>query len=546
MDLNGFLNGRLFNRINKTGLFIFFVICLIALNASYSLAEIHVSNDFSYTYNNITGPGKDKSSLTDGYRYLDILGLNGNGKFGTFDYHFNIGAQFTDDRRTDPQTFLLTNLKAGMTNGIHSFNVGDTFHAFSQYGLSTSVKGGSYRFSGKDSGLPEVVFLYGYASPRWDNFHGFGQSYIDTIEREVVGGKISYSLLEDLDVGFSLVSSEDSERVNDTDELYDIVSYTFDWEYNPIPGLTITGESSYADTTYSESSTSADREMNGYAHKLTAIGDGGPSRVTIEYERVSPEYKTVVGSATSDREKAKVKWRYKLTSRHTITSGFLWYRNNLDSTLANRTDHYKPEVSFLTRRVFGRKYASADVSYKLDITEEDKTSTSRVDHILNLNYRDRFWMLDGDSNIGVTSYDYRSAPRQKSSEYTYNTSLSARLHRDGYILKPNLMLGGWTSKDELSNATDKIYEYSLGTGLDFPGWKITSDIKIGQNKLEKESSSDSLKSFARLNIYYKPEFLSSIRYGVIFLRAYINDYSYDIDNNDFRENSITTGLNIQY
>ena len=116
MDLNGFLNGRLFNRINKTGLFIFFVICLIALNASYSLAEIHVSNDFSYTYNNITGPGKDKSSLTDGYRYLDILGLNGNGKFGTFDYHFNLGAQFTDDRRTDPQTFLLTNLKAGMTN----------------------------------------------------------------------------------------------------------------------------------------------------------------------------------------------------------------------------------------------------------------------------------------------------------------------------------------------------------------------------------------------------------------------------------------------
>ena len=105
-----------------------------------------------------------------------------------------------------------------------------------------------------------------------------------------------------------------------------------------------------------------------------------------------------------------------------------------------------------------------DVSYKLDITEEDKTSTSRVDHILNLNYRDRFWMLDSDSNIGVTSYDYRSAPRQKSSEYTYNTSLSARLHRDGYILKPNLMLGGWTSKDELSNATDKIYEYSLGTG----------------------------------------------------------------------------------
>ncbi|MBN2418529.1 MAG: hypothetical protein JXL81_04035 [Deltaproteobacteria bacterium] len=545
MDCIGYFNSRLFHRIYETGIFLFFITCLLLLNASYSLAEIHVSNEFTYTYNNITGPGKSQSSLTDGHSYLDVLGVSGNGEFRSFDYNFNIGAQFTDDRRTDPQSFLLTNLKAGITNGVHTVTLGDTFRAFSQYSLSTSLKGGLYSFRQEDSGLPQFDLIYGYAHPRWDNFHGMWDSHIDTIKREVFGGKISYSLLDDLKAGLSVVSTDDSERVNDTDELYDITTYALDWEYTPIPGLTVTGESSFADTTYSASSTAANVDMDGSAHKLTATGDGGPSRVTLEYERVSPDYRTVVGSATPDREKAKFRWRYKYDSLSTITTGFLWYRNNLDGDLATRSDHYRPEISMLTRRVFGRKYASTDVSYKLDITEENK-SGSRVDHIVNVNYRDRFGIFDSDSNIGFTSYEYKNAPRQKNKETTWNTSLSARFHKEKYILKPNLRLGVWTSRDELTSLSDKIYEYSLGTGFDIPSVKITSNIKIGQNKLEKDNGTDSLKGFARLDIFYRPEFLSGFQYGMIFLKAFINDYNYDINNNDFRETSVSTGVNIQF
>jgi hypothetical protein len=542
---------RYFNRGDYAGIcrawrFTLFMACLLLISAPGVMAEIHVSNDFSYTYNRISGPGKDQSSLTEGYRYLDILGINGNGEFNGFDYHFNVGAQFTDDRRTDPQTFLLTNLKAGLTNNIHTFNLGDTFEALSQYGLSSSLKGASYRFGKADSGLPEFTFLYGYASPRWDNFRGFGQSQIDIVEREVFGGKVSYSFLEELKVGFSVVSSEDSDRIFDTDELYDIMSYTLDWQYNPIPGLTVSGESSFADTKISASANTPVTSMEGYAHKITAIGDGGPSRVTLEYERVAPDYMTIVGSATPDREKAKARWRYKVSKQHTITSGFLWYRNNLDGTAAVRNDHYRPEISLLTKGIFGRKYASTDISYKLDITEQNKDVTAKVDHIINLNYRDRFGIFDSDSNVGFTSYEYKIVPQQKSREYTFNTALSARFHRDSYILKPNLRLGGWTSRDELSSLSDKIYEYSLGTGLEFPGIKVTSDIKIGQNKLEKEGGTDSLKGFARLNIYYRPEFLSSFKYSMIFLRALINDYDYDVVDRDFRETSVSSGINIQF
>ncbi|GEM_PF-549374 len=546
MDFKRNLKCRPLRSIFGAGLFILVLGCLLLINTSYLFAEINVSNDFAYTYNKISGPGKDQSSLTPGYRYLDILGINGNGEFNGFDYHFNVGAQFTDDRRTDPQTFLLTNLKAGLTNKIHTLNLGDTFEALSQYGLSTSLKGGSYRFGKADSGLPEFTFLYGYATPRWDNFEGFGDDQIDALDREIVGGKVSYSFLDNLKAGFSVVSSEDSDRVFATDELYDIISYTLDWEYNPIPGLTVRGESSFADTTVSYSPSVPDLAMEGYAHKITAIGDGGPSRVTLEYERIAPDFITIVGSATSDREKAKGRWRYKFNKKNTLTTGFLWYRNNLDNTEAVTNNHYRPEMSLLTRGIFGRKYASTDISYKLDITKQSGIGTTRADHIVNLNYRDRFGILDSDSNIGFTSYDYKIAPQQKNVEYTYNTSLSARFHHDSFILKPNLNLGVWTSREELTDLSDKLYEYSLGTGIEFPAIKVTSDLKIGQNKLEKEGGEDSLKGFARLNIYYRPEFLSGFRYSMIFLRANINDYNYDVDDNDFRETSISSGLNIQF
>ena len=533
-------------RACKTGILTLFVICLGTLNASPSVAKIQVSSDFSYTYDKISGPGKDQSSLTDGHKYLNILDVTGNGVSGNFDYFYNIGAQFTNDRKIDSQTFLLTNLKAGISNDTHSLNLGDIYREFSQYGLSTSIKGGAYSFRKEGSELPEFEFIYGYANSRWDNFHGFGQSYIDSIKRKVVGGKVNYNNLNDFKAGLSIVSTDDSERVSNSDELYDIISYTLGWEWAFIPRLKITGESSLADTTLYTSSEAADTELEGYAHKLTLTGDGGPGKLTIQLEKVSPDYRTVVGSAISDREKAKVKLQYKYNEQHTITSGFLWYRNNLDGTKDTRSDHYMPEINLITQNLLGRKNASTGISYKLDITKQNNTFTSRVDHIINLNYKDRFGIIDSNSNFGFTSYEYKTDQKQKNLEYTYNTSLNADFSYDDFTLKPGLRFGGWASREEMSNLTDRIYEYSLATDLHIPSAKITSNIQIGQNKLEKETGTDSLKSFVRFNIFYKSDFLQKTQYGMIFLKAYINDYNFDNVDGDFRETSITSGINIKF
>ena len=503
--------------------------------------EIHGSNDFSVTYNDVTGPGANsQTSLTEGSRYLEILNLFGNGRLGEFDYNWTVGAKATDDRRNDLKNASLTNLQGRFTNKTHTLTMGDTFESFSQYALNTAVKGGSYKYQRDGDFGTSLTALYGVAYSRWDNFWG-----VDAVERQILGGKVKQNIGSDFWVGFSGVQTTDRVRVMGSD-LVDEQTYTVDWEYRPIPGLTIQGESSWADGGTAVLN-GAYNEFSGNAHKLVVIGDGGPSRVTLEYERVSPRFLTLAGSATPDREKAKGKWRYKYTKDLTINSAMLWYHDNLDGQKGYTTDHYKPEIGVTIKRPFKRQYAVADLSYKLDHTYSQTVNT--LDQFLNTSYRDRFGPFDSDTNFGIIFYDTKHSRRSK--EFTYNTTLSSRHTLGKVVLKPNVYLGGWTANEELaaSQATDQIYEYSAGLGVDIPAIKITSNFKVGENRLEKQVGTDNAKTFANLNIFWRPEMLTKLQ-GMLYAKAAVNDFRYDPSatggSQNFRETSVTSGISMQF
>lgn len=501
--------------------------------------EFHFSNEFSVSSNNISGPGASQSSLTAGIRYLEIANLFGNGKLGEFDYNFTLGAKATDDPRNDINNFSLTNMQGRLTNGIHTLTGGDTFESFSQYALNSAVKGGAYKYT-PAGGMTEMTVVQGFAYSRWDNFW-----HIDAIDRRLLGARIKQNFGPDFQMGFSSVRSNDRSRAMSQDMIDDRTS-TIDWEYRPIPGLTIQGESSWADGVI-DSVSGTKTTIGGSAHKLTAIGDGAPSRVMLEYEQVSPDYLTIAGSATPDREKFKAKWRYKYSKDLTITTGYLWYHDDLNEKKAYRTDHYKPEVTFGFKRLFGRQYSSADISYKIDRT--DSSAQHTTDEFVNLNYRDRFGEFDSDTNLGYTFYDTSRGTTRQEKEFTYNTSLSTRHTAGKFVLKPSMLLGGWSRNDELNDQTDRIYEYSVGLGVDVPVWQVTSNFKIGENRLSKDAGPNSGKTFANLNIYWRPKSLASMQ-GMFFLRLFINDYRHDApvggSSQDFRENSLMAGLNIQF
>ncbi len=509
--------------------------------------EFHVSNELSVTYNDVTGPGSGSSSLTEGFRYLDVANAYGNFTANGFDFNFNVGAKMTDDRTMDAKTISLTNFQGRATNRIHTFNVGDTFETFSQYSLASALKGASYRYGVEKTRLPEITIVSGYAYPRWDSI--WGDAETKALTRQVTGLRLKETVSPNLFIAGSLLQSNDREgsRVFSSDHIYRNTLYALDAEYRPIPGLIISSELAFSNTSESPQEGAAVLDYSGNALKLNAVGDGGPSRVLLEYERVSPQFTTLLGSATADREKAKSTWRYKYSKRVTLNSGFLWWHDNLDGNKGGTTHHYRPDIGMTLARPFGRSSATADLSYRYDRATGGTATNPQnsEDQTVNLNYRDSFGMIDTDTNLGYSLFRAKTGIRDDS-EFLFNTTVSSRHNFDQMVLKPSVYLGSRNLQDELAGTRDRIYEWVLGLGADFPQANVTSNLRVGENRLEKEVGTSSAKFFGSLNINWRPKALAKFNQGMLYVRAAVNDFSYSTTASDFRETSITAGINIQY
>ncbi|MFA6433557.1 MAG: hypothetical protein WCW52_02565 [Elusimicrobiales bacterium] len=507
--------------------------------------ELHASNEFSVVNNEIEGAGKNASSLTKGRNYLEVLNLYGLGTKGGWSYNYAVGGKATDDPRNDAKKLSLTNLQGRATNNIHTLIVGDVFESFSQYALASPLKGGSYRFLKNGSPLPEVTAVMGWAYPRWDSL--WKDPVTRTLDRRAAGLRVKQSVNDGLWAGLSAVSAKDTGRAAAADPLYDAKNYTLDFNYIPMPGLTAAGEYSLSDAELSPSAGSAKASSKGNAARFELVGDADPSRVSVEYENVEPDFYSPLGSASPDRRKIKTRWRYKYTKQVTLTSGLLWYRNNLDGgNAAGTTSNWKPEISAAIKRPFAsRPHSFAELSYKFD--RKYGAGSSGADHYMNAGYRDRFGEVDSDTNLGFTLYKTKTAVRD-ADEVNFNTSLNSRLQAGAVVLKPSMNLGAWYSKDELAEAADKLYEYSLGLGCEAPDANLTGDLRFGRNMLRKSAAGtdDSEKFFAALNAYWRPRLMAKLNDSTVFLRAGFNDYTFSTAARDFREKSVTVGINTAF
>ncbi len=540
---NSALQGENYLTMNRTAAALFLAFVTPSAAQQDQEAEFHASNEFSVVSNAIEGDGKAASSLTKGFNYLDVLNVYGSGTRGSWTYSYTAGGKATDDIRNDAKHLSLTNLQARASDKVHTLAVGDVFESFSQYALATSLKGASYRYAKQDSKLPEVTGVFGWAYPRWDSV--WKDPVTRTVNRQAAGLRVKENFNGDLWAGLSAVSGKDTGRINPTDPLYDAKNYTLDFNYVPMPGLTADGEFSKADSAQTPSAGAAQVSANGTAAHFELVGDADPSRVSVEYENVEPDFYSALGSATPDRRKVKAKWRYKASKQVTVTSGLLWYRNNLDaSSAAGTVRNWKPEISAAVKKPFAsRRYSYADLSYKFD--RKYGGGSSGADHYMNANYRDRFGPLDSDTNLGYTLYRTKTAVRD-AKELNFNTSLNSRHQLSSVVLKPSVNLGTWYSRDELADTTDKLYEYSLGLGCEAPAASLTGDVRFGQNMLRKETGDDSAKFFAALSAYWRPKLLASIKESTVFLRADFNDYTFSTTSRNFREKSVTLGLNTAF
>ncbi|MEW5950274.1 MAG: hypothetical protein AB1637_00100 [Elusimicrobiota bacterium] len=514
-----------------------FLAAFILYAAQLTAGEFHINNEFSAYYNKITGPGKAASSLTENLSYADLLNINSSGENKGLSYNYNLGLKFTDDERVDAKRVSLSNINGLIKKGEHSLFAGDIFENFSQYSLATALKGASYKFSPQKGAAPEITALFGYAAPRWDSLWKDPLTRIQ--QKQAWGARMKKNFYNSLDLGISMINSKDVDSYNFASK-YETSNIAADFNYKVMPGLTFDGEFSSSD--YDEKVSKSSEK--GKAFRFQAVGDADPSRVSLEYEEISPDFISPLGSSTPDRRKIKGKWRYKYSKFSTVTTGLLWYRNNLDSQLSDTTYNWRPEISWAIKKPFrSRPYSFADISYKFD--RKYGSGSSQGDHYINLNYRDKFGEIDSDSNLGYSLYKTEKDIRD-SSEINFNTSFSSRKEKGEWSLIPKINLGLWRSQDELSDYSDKIYEYSLELGAEKPRAGLFAEIKAGQNILKKEdpASDDSAKTFASMSFRKKINIFKTE--SSVFLRAALNDFNYSTNSNDFREKSVTAGINTSF
>lgn len=500
-----------------------------------------ISNELEFTVNDVSGAGSSQSTLTEGFNLGNSIQLNQGLESEKRSYFLNLGGRGTDDRTVDLRPLSLTNLQFKLGSGANHWTIGDTFEYFSQYTLSSSLKGLAYTLNKDAEGKPNLTLLYGVGYPRWDSF--YGPTRVKSIKRQAYGVRAAQQLGNAWTIGAQLLQVDDSKRINPTDALYEGPVFGFDWQYKPFEGLVLAGESAFSEADESPGAGAAGIEHSGSAHRLVFEGQGEAVRLNVEYERVTPGFVTLLGSATSDRERVRARWRQKNGRNTTMNLGFIWFRDNLSNQKAYSTAHYRPEISFAQRRLFNRVYASGDIGYRFDTSNGGGREAKN--HYLDLSYRDRFGTMDFDTRAGLINYNTDPGVRD-SNEYTLNATIGTRKTAGRLIYRPQLFLGTWLAKDDLTNFEDRVYETSVGLGLDFPDSNISANLKLGTHRLLRDGGDDNDRLFANVGLYWRPPASWGASDQTIFLRFGVNDYDNTDDSRDFTETIWALGINFDY
>ncbi len=509
--------------------------------------ERQVTLDVAANQNWVSGPGAAQSFLLPGRHVASDFSYRYRRTDGDQSFVVSLHGRSTDDRTVDSQTWSLSNLELGWSDAVRRYAVGDVMADFSPYSLTGAVKGASYSFrpGAGQPGQPEISFVHGVSYPRWENF--WGGADLKAIKRTVSGVNVRQPAGAKADLGVSVVRTSDSGRLADWDELFQNNLYAVNWEFRPQAGLTFKGESAFSRTVKSPAAGVADEQLRGNAHLLAMSREDKRQKWFWEYERVSPQFTTLLGWAFADQERAKVKWTSQLSPDLGLTAGLAWARNKLGgSSQPYRTDIYQPEIVLSFNAPFKRDNATLDLGLRLDRRCGGGTGTA--DRSVTAAYRDVFGNVDADISLDYALAD--TAPYDfgtKNKNLTFSVTLGGSVKKDEYILRPTLNIAYTRNTDVLNHYHDRMFEASVGLGYTRPQDDLSATLRVGKNQNLKQVTPDAGKWFANFRLEARPKYLRLLSENAKqYLEVSINTYKFDDAGNNYRETSVVTGIRFEY
>lgn len=387
--------------------------------------KLGITNEFLEYDNRITGSNPSGSFLTPGTHAQESLSLLLNTSKDGVAYEGALDGRATDDERVDKKRFNLKRFYVKEDTTTYSAVVGDYLASFSDYTLGKSLKGASYTRKWEKT---QFTMLGGFDKTNWDD--AWNNNADETVDRQVWGTRAQRAIGDDGQVGANLVWAKDERaRFNDSAPAVDQRVTSVDWTLPRYHKLTLSGESAYAfsqvDLPTSDSLGNPIEQHStqyGWAHKVRARYSYGRFKTTEEFERVSPNFQTTVGSASPDLIRVKTDntvtiagpWKW-------IVLRYTYFHNNLvnadgvntattrmpETGLRYEAPDWRPNFSFETKLRMRDVTSSKDGSRKrthsvissvadrvgplslqvdYEVQKEDKTdgSVSIVHHILGV------------------------------------------------------------------------------------------------------------------------------------------------------------------
>ncbi len=511
------------------------------------VAAQEITSDFTYDAsvyrNSVSGPGASQSTLPLGNHFNGEFSYSFTANRATDQFSFRILSRATDDRTINGQTWALNHFNMKLANDYRNWEIGDVYADFSQYSFNSSLKGAllSRKTTSTNS---EWKLITGLAYPRWESYWG-GAQY-KAVKRSVQGLNFQ-TATGDWSYGITALSSKDSDRVQSFDELYNNKLLAINWEHSLKEGMALKGESAFSSGDLSTADGIPAINQHGYAHQLTWTHQLPHHRWAYEFERVSPSFVTLTGSAIADRERMKLNYRRSLDADTAIQFGLLCFHDRLSgSTKLDRTTVYQPELTLQLNSPFNRP--DATLALRLGIDRRYNSTDSTLDKNIGINYRDIIGKYDWELSLENAWFSTKPfATGDKHHELNIFSSIGTQFKQGDATWRPSLNIGWWRNRNVLGLYSDRMSEYSLGLSYDNREAKVTSSLRIGQKHNNNTRIDDSKRWFANLNIEAQPAYLRKLGPEVKqYLRFLINDYKFDTSGNDYRETSISTGIKLGF
>lgn len=438
----------------------------------------------------------------------------------------------TDNQRMEPRNaVVLKQLNLSVFNDTNLFEFGNFYSDFSQFVMGTSLEGANVELAPTDNLLTRAVIARTHESGR-----GLYQRNVYGAKADVkpLEGHPSVSLLR---LGVQAVSVDDDSASlqNDpgaTDQDNNVAGV--DGELRLRNGAFVVFEA--ARSGYIEDEDVSDRRLYGTAWRIMP-GYRHNDLWDLRYlaYRVDPAYRTLVGSASSDKQQHMVSADWRLNPDNTLTLSQNWYWDKLSgSDRPYRTRYDEKYLSLLSRpfQEFRTVSLRPYLNHQHKDSDDAANSADSATVTVGLATNARLW----ETTLGVFGELRHFTARPANVDGEDSWRYGASMGRDFTLLARRLYLAaGYVGNLRANQATEG---QDMHHGLTFNGRYELSEpliMTFGYNYQDAANTGptqDYQINTRFLEFAYR---LHKQRNTVISLRGEHNDYEYDTAGEDYSE-----------